>query len=147
MFLIKKPCFSIFKYIGDGNGVNPRGGSWPRRTPRAALWTCFGACNEILNAVLFVLIGMEVPLIAFTQTMLVAGLVVVVVVVFVTLLARWMTGGVPLQALGQVGTAAPLSAMHRMRIDSLRQASRHIKQVAGLCRAFSVAPSMRCYNF
>ena len=144
MFLIKKPCFSIFKYIGDGNGVNPRGGSWPRRTPRAALWTCFGACNEILNAVLFVLIGMEVPLIAFTQTMLVAGLVVVVVV---TLLARCMTGGVPLQALGQVGTAAPLSAMHRMRIDSLPQASRYIKQVAGLCRAFSVAPSMRCYNF
>ena len=144
MFLIKKLCFLTFKYIGGGNGVNPRGGSWPCRTPRAALWTCFGACNEILNAVLFVLIGMEVPLIAFTQTMLVAGLVVVV---FVTLLARCMTGGVPLQALGQVGTAAPLSAMHRMRIDSLRQASRYIKQVAGLCRAFSVAPSMRCYNF
>ena len=95
MFLIKKPCFSIFKYIGDGNGVNPRGGSWPRRTPRAALWTCFGGCNEILNAVLFELIGMEVPLIAFTQTMLVAGLVI-----FVTLLARWMTGGVPLAGAG-----------------------------------------------
>lgn len=52
--------------------------------------------DEILNAVLFVLIGMEVLLIAFTAPLLVGG----VAAVAVTLLARWLTVGVPVGALG-----------------------------------------------
>ena len=47
--------------------------------------------DEILNAVLFVLIGLEVLLIAFTVPILVAGVVAIVV----TLAARWLTVGLP----------------------------------------------------
>ena len=50
--------------------------------------------DEILNAVLFVLIGLEVLLIAFTVPVLVAGGVAIVV----TLAARWLTVGIPVGA-------------------------------------------------
>lgn len=49
--------------------------------------------DEILNAVLFVLIGMEVLLIAFSVPLVVAGVTAVVV----TLLARWVTVGLPVR--------------------------------------------------
>ncbi|MDH5205925.1 MAG: sodium:proton antiporter, partial [Hylemonella sp.] len=52
--------------------------------------------DEILNAVLFVLIGMEVLLIAYSLPMLVAALLAVVV----TLIARLLTVGLPVRALG-----------------------------------------------
>lgn len=59
--------------------------------------------DEILNAVLFVLIGMEVLLIAFSWPMLGAG----VAAVGTTLLARWLTVGLPFEALGpRVGLPA-----------------------------------------
>jgi CPA1 family monovalent cation:H+ antiporter len=51
--------------------------------------------DEILNAVLFVLIGMEVLLIAFTLPLLAAGLFAIAV----TLLARWLTAGLPAAVL------------------------------------------------
>jgi CPA1 family monovalent cation:H+ antiporter len=47
--------------------------------------------DEILNAVLFVLIGMEVVLIAFPQGIALAA----VAAISVTLLARWLTVGLP----------------------------------------------------
>jgi CPA1 family monovalent cation:H+ antiporter len=53
--------------------------------------------DEILNAVLFVLIGMEVVLIAFSRPLLTAG----IAAVGVTLAARWLTVGVPFGALGR----------------------------------------------
>ncbi|AMM26321.1 cation:proton antiporter [Variovorax sp. PAMC 28711] len=49
--------------------------------------------DEILNAVLFVLIGMEVLLIAFTVPILFAG----GVAILVTLAARWLTVGIPVR--------------------------------------------------
>lgn len=52
--------------------------------------------DEILNATLFVLIGMEVLLVRFSLNVLVA----VGAAVLVTLLARWLTVGVPVR-LGQ----------------------------------------------
>jgi len=52
--------------------------------------------DEILNAVLFVLIGMEVLLISFSVPVLVAGAVAIVV----TLLARCLSVGLPVAALG-----------------------------------------------
>lgn len=52
--------------------------------------------DEILNAVLFVLVGMEVLLISFTLPVLVAGAVAIVV----TLLARSLTVGLPVAGLG-----------------------------------------------
>jgi len=52
--------------------------------------------DEILNAVLFVLIGMEVLLISFSVPVLVAGAVAIVV----TLLARCLAVGLPVAALG-----------------------------------------------
>ncbi len=52
--------------------------------------------DEILNAVLFVLIGMEVLLIAFSPPVLLAGTLAIVV----TLLARLLSVGVPVAFLG-----------------------------------------------
>jgi len=52
--------------------------------------------DEILNAVLFVLIGMEVLLISFSVPVLVAGAVAIVV----TLLARCLAVGLPVASLG-----------------------------------------------
>lgn len=52
--------------------------------------------DEILNAVLFVLIGMEVLLIAFSVSILMAGMLAI----GVTLLARLITVGWPVRALG-----------------------------------------------
>jgi CPA1 family monovalent cation:H+ antiporter len=51
--------------------------------------------DEILNAVLFVLIGMEVLLIAFTVPLLAGGAAAIAV----TLIARWIAVGVPVGAL------------------------------------------------
>lgn len=51
--------------------------------------------DEILNAVLFVLIGMEVAVIHFAQDLFMAA----VVTILVTLLARWLTVGLPVQLL------------------------------------------------
>lgn len=52
--------------------------------------------DEILNAVLFVLIGLEVILIQFSNSLFVTGLMVVVL----TLLARLLTVGLPIAVLG-----------------------------------------------
>ena len=49
--------------------------------------------DEILNATLFVLIGMEVMLVAFSFNVMLAALAAVLV----TLLARWLTVGAPVQ--------------------------------------------------
>ncbi|MEO5882310.1 MAG: sodium:proton antiporter [Caldimonas sp.] len=54
--------------------------------------------DEILNAVLFVLIGMEVLLITFSLHLLMAGAAAIVV----TLLARWLTVGVPVSAANRL---------------------------------------------
>jgi CPA1 family monovalent cation:H+ antiporter len=51
--------------------------------------------DEILNAVLFVLIGMEVLLVTFSRGELVA----VALAIVVTLFARWLTVGLPAAAL------------------------------------------------
>jgi len=53
--------------------------------------------DEILNAVLFVLIGMEVLLISFSVPLLLAG----VSAVLVALAARWLTVGLPVRAGAQ----------------------------------------------
>ncbi|MFW9265686.1 sodium:proton antiporter [Pseudomonas sp. R4-84] len=53
--------------------------------------------DEILNAVLFVLIGLEVVLIQFSNSLIVTGLAVIAL----TLLSRLLTVGVPIAALGR----------------------------------------------
>jgi CPA1 family monovalent cation:H+ antiporter len=53
--------------------------------------------DEILNAVLFVLIGMEVLVIAFPASLLLAG----AVAIGITLFARWLTVGLPVAVLGE----------------------------------------------
>ncbi len=60
--------------------------------------------DEILNAVLFVLIGMEVLLIAFTRPLLVAS-AVAIGVVLVVLVVRTLTVGLPVR-LGQRASLA-----------------------------------------
>jgi monovalent cation:H+ antiporter, CPA1 family len=51
--------------------------------------------DEILNAVLFVLIGMEVLLVAFSNSLVAGG----GLAVLITILARWLTVGLPIGAL------------------------------------------------
>lgn len=53
--------------------------------------------DEILNAVLFVLIGLEVVLIQFSNPLLTTGLLVILL----TLLSRLLTVGVPIAVLGK----------------------------------------------
>ena len=59
--------------------------------------------DEFMNAVLFVLIGIEVVIVEFTGTYLVAGLIAFPLV----LLARWISVGAPLAALSRVRSAMP----------------------------------------
>ncbi len=66
-------------------------------TTRHYLDTFWELVDEILNTVLFVLIGMEVLLIAFSAPLLLAGAVAIVV----TLIARFVTVGLPVRALGR----------------------------------------------
>ncbi|WP_299512209.1 sodium:proton antiporter, partial [uncultured Limnohabitans sp.] len=54
--------------------------------------------DEILNAVLFVLIGMEVAVIHFALDLFMAA----VVTILITLLARWLTVGLPVKLLRRV---------------------------------------------
>ena len=51
--------------------------------------------DKILNAVLFVLIGVELLLVAFTGTLLVGGAMAIAI----TLFARWLVVGVPVALL------------------------------------------------
>lgn len=77
--------------------------------------------DEILNAVLFVLIGLEVLLISFTAQVLVAGAIAIVV----TLASRWLTVGLP------VGVASSLF--------KLPQGSSRVLAWGGLRGGISVA--------
>lgn len=53
--------------------------------------------DEILNAVLFVLIGLEVVLIQFSNSLLATG----ALIILLTLVARWLTVGLPIALLGE----------------------------------------------
>ena len=75
--------------------------------------------DEILNAVLFVLIGMELLIIAFTGPLLLAG----VVAIAITLFARWLTVGLPGEAPRR---ALPAAARIRHGADVGRAAWRHL---------------------
>lgn len=59
--------------------------------------------DEILNAVLFVLIGLEVLVLTFTQQYLAAGAILIPLV----LLARWVAIGIPLHILGRFHPFTP----------------------------------------
>lgn len=59
--------------------------------------------DEILNAVLFVLIGLEVLVLTFTQQYLAAGVILIPLV----LLARWVAIGIPLNILGRFQPFTP----------------------------------------
>ncbi len=59
--------------------------------------------DEFLNAVLFVLMGIEVVIVDFTGSYLVAGLIAFPMV----LVARWLSVGAPLFALRRVAPSAP----------------------------------------
>ena len=90
---ISGPLAMVVAGLMVGNGGRARAMSDTTRRYVDMFWELI---DEILNAVLFVLIGMEVLLIAFTRPLLVAGAVAIVVV----LLARTLTVGLPVR-LGQ----------------------------------------------
>jgi monovalent cation:H+ antiporter, CPA1 family len=64
-------------------------------TTREHLDTFWELLDEILNAILFVLIGLEVLALAFTRDLLVAGLLAIPAI----LLARWISVGLPVVAM------------------------------------------------
>ena len=90
---ISGPLAMVVAGLMVGNGGRARAMSDTTRRYVDMFWELI---DEILNAVLFVLIGMEVLLITFTRPLLVAGAVAIVVV----LLARTLTVGLPVR-LGQ----------------------------------------------
>ncbi|NVK22670.1 MAG: sodium:proton antiporter [Kangiellaceae bacterium] len=59
--------------------------------------------DEILNAVLFLLIGLEVLILTFSKQYLIAGLIMIPTV----LLARWIAVGVPVQIMKKVREFTP----------------------------------------
>ena len=59
--------------------------------------------DEILNAVLFLLIGLEVLILTFTSQYLIAGLLAIPMI----LVARWIAVGVPVQVMKQVREFTP----------------------------------------
>ena len=59
--------------------------------------------DEILNAVLFLLIGMEILILTFTRQLVVAGLLAIPIVLF----ARWVCVGTPIQVMKKFRTFSP----------------------------------------
>jgi len=59
--------------------------------------------DEILNAILFLLIGVEILILTFTKQFMIAGLLAILTV----LLARWVCIGVPIQIMKRFRTFSP----------------------------------------
>jgi CPA1 family monovalent cation:H+ antiporter len=88
---VSGPLAMVVVGLMVGNGGRARAMSDTTRRYVDMFWELI---DEILNAVLFVLIGMEVLLISFSMSLLLAGAVAVVV----ALAARWVTVGLPVRA-------------------------------------------------
>ena len=88
---VSGPLAMVVAGLMVGNGGRARAMSDTTRRYVDMFWELI---DEILNAVLFVLIGMEVLLITFSPSLLLAGAVAVVV----ALGARWLTVGLPVHA-------------------------------------------------
>ena len=72
--------------------------------------------DEILNAVLFLLIGIEVLVISFNRNSIMAGLVVIVIV----LLARWVSVSIPISMLRRGGAEFTPGAVRILTWAGLR---------------------------
>ena len=72
-------------------------------TTREHLDTFWELVDEILNALLFVLIGLEVLVLTFTRDLLFAGLVAIPAILF----ARWVSVGAPVLAMSRWQKFAP----------------------------------------
>ncbi|MGP1681694.1 MAG: cation:proton antiporter, partial [Giesbergeria sp.] len=88
---VSGPLAMVVAGLMVGNGGRARAMSDTTRRYVDMFWELI---DEILNAVLFVLIGMEVLLISFSLPLLLAG----AVAILVALTARWLTVGVPVHA-------------------------------------------------
>ena len=73
--------------------------------PRVHLDNFWELVEEILNAVLFVLIGMEVLVLAYQQTYLLAGLMLIPI----ALLARLIAVGVPINIMRRSREFSPMA--------------------------------------
>ncbi|UCU97377.1 cation:proton antiporter [Acidovorax radicis] len=91
---VSGPLAMVVAGLIVGNGGRARAMSDTTRRYVDMFWELI---DEILNAVLFVLIGMEVLLISFSVPLLLAG----VSAVLVALAARWLTVGLPVRAGAQ----------------------------------------------
>lgn len=88
---VSGPLAMVVAGLMVGNGGRARAMSDTTRRYVDMFWELI---DEILNAVLFVLIGMEVLLISFSLPLLLAGAVAIAV----ALASRWLTVGVPVHA-------------------------------------------------
>jgi CPA1 family monovalent cation:H+ antiporter len=88
---VSGPLAMVVVGLMVGNGGRARAMSDTTRRYVDMFWELI---DEILNAVLFVLIGMEVLLISFSLSWLLAGAAAIAV----ALVARWLTVGLPVRA-------------------------------------------------
>lgn len=88
---VSGPLAMVITGLMVGNGGRARAMSDTTRRYVDMFWELV---DEILNAVLFVLIGMEVLLVSYSPALLLAGLAAIVV----ALASRWLTVGVPVRA-------------------------------------------------
>jgi monovalent cation:H+ antiporter, CPA1 family len=95
-----------------GNGGRARAMS---NTTRRYIDMFWELVDEMLNAVLFVMIGLEVILISFSFPMLLGGAFAIAI----TLTARWLTAGLPVKA-GGGWFALPRGASHVLVWGGLR---------------------------
>ena len=109
---VSGPLAMVVSGLIIGNGGRARAMSDSTRLYIDMFWELV---DEILNAVLFVLIGLEVILIAFSAPLMFGG----VLAIAITLCSRWLTVGLPV-ALGQGWFALPLGAAHVMTWGGLR---------------------------
>ena len=72
-------------------------------TTREHLDTFWELVDEILNALLFVLIGLEVLVLTFTRNLLFVGLLAIPLILF----ARWVSVGVPVMLMRRWRKFAP----------------------------------------
>ena len=97
---VSAPISAVIAGLVIGNQGRSEGMSDVTRDHLDKFWALV---DEILNAVLFVLVGFEVIRLTLTQQTVLAGIVAIPVV----LLARWLSVALPISAMARHGTFPP----------------------------------------
>lgn len=109
---VSAPLAMVVTGLIIGNHGRTHAMSEKTRTQLDSFWELL---DSMLNAVLFVLIGLEVIMIHFTSTLLQASIVVIVI----TLVARLVSVGIPLAVMGR-RCRMPKGSLHLLTWGGLR---------------------------